>query len=462
MRYIDSRGDNFAKFDFEHVLLGGLTSNAGLYVPEEFPVLSSTELASLKELDYQALAVRILSMFTGDTFTKEELQGIISKAYSKFDCQDIAPLTKLKHGLYMLNLYHGPTLAFKDYAMQVLSGMFEVVLKRSNKRSTIIAATSGDTGSAAIEAFKDNSTMNVLVLYPNGHVSEVQRRQMTTVISQNVRNIALEGSFDDCQNIVKDIFSDTEFKSAHNLSAVNSINWARIAIQIVYYFYAGLQLDADEKKVSFCVPTGNFGNIFAAYAAKQMGLKIENLIIATNTNNILKRFIDSGIMQKEKVLPSLSPSMDIQISSNFERLLFFSYGRDTASLKKLMHDFKTIGKYSVNADALKYIKETFLAFEADNAVTLQTIKNAYQEFNVLIDPHTAVGLHAAFQYKSNIPLVTLSTAHPSKFADTAHKATGVMPKLPSFLADLFERKEAYTVLPNSTDAVKAFIVNEGF
>lgn len=456
MKYLDTRGTG-KLFSFEEVLLNGLTENGGLYTPQSWPVLNGQELEALKKLSYRDLALYILKLFTGDTFSAQELKNIVDKAYADFQGPDIAPLKKVKDNLYMLELFHGPTLAFKDYAMQVLAGMFECVLKKRGQSITIAAATSGDTGSAAIEAFKNNNTVKLFVLHPEGRVSPVQRKQMTTVKANNIKNIALQGSFDDCQNIVKALFNDASFKQKHRLCAVNSINWARIAVQIVYYFYAGLKLNADKQEVSFCVPTGNFGSIFAAYAAKQMGLKIKHLVIATNANDILTRFIASGTMKKEEVKPSLSPSMDIQISSNFERLLFYFCQQDAHALKALMQDFSDKGAYSIDQQVLAKIKETFYAFEADDNNTLHTIKNIYQTTGILLDPHSAVGISAALNYNGQEDVISLATAHPAKFPAAVEKAAGITPPLPPFLKDLFEKPEYFDILPSSQQAVKDYI-----
>ncbi|ACC98414.1 Threonine synthase [Elusimicrobium minutum Pei191] len=458
MKYIDTRGGN-KTFNFEQVLLGGLTENGGLYVPETLPKFTKSEIESMRGLSYNGLAFKILRPFTEDCFTDAELKNIIELAYKNFSEGEIAPLKKLKDNILVLELFHGPTLAFKDFAMQILGQMFETVLKRNNAFITIAGATSGDTGSAAIAAFKNSERAKIFILHPHNKVSDAQRKQMTTVISPNVKNIAVEGSFDDCQNIVKGLFADAGFKEKYSLSAVNSINWARIAAQIVYYFYAALKADEKQEGVSFCVPTGNFGNIFAAYTAKQMGLNIKRLIIASNANDILTRFINSGVMEQKGVTHTLSPSMDIQISSNFERLLFDFCARDQKALNAFMARFKETGRYDVPPVMLSEIKKVFTAFKADDGATLEVIKSIYAQTGVILDPHSAVGVNAALQYNGSEPVITLATAHPAKFGAAVKKALNVEVEVPPSLKKFLEGKERFEVLPVSLEAVKLYMEN---
>ncbi|WP_424244285.1 threonine synthase [Elusimicrobium posterum] len=457
MNYIDTRGGE-KTFNFEEVLLGGLTENGGLYVPQAWPKFSVEEIEAMRGASYNDVAFKVLRPYTEGAFSDEELKNIIAKAYTGFaEGTDIAPVKNLKDNMYVLELFHGPTLAFKDFAMKVLGEMFEVVLKRRDEHITIVGATSGDTGSAAIEAFKDSQHADVFILHPHNRVSDVQRKQMTTVITSNVKNIALEGTFDDCQNIVKALFADKNFKEEVGLSAVNSINWARIAVQIVYYFYAALKCGAPAKEVSFCVPTGNFGNIFAAYAAKQMGLPIKKLVIATNANDILTRFMQSGSMEQKEVVPSLSPSMDIQISSNFERLLFYFCGGDSALLSSYMKQFKETGRYEVKPEILADMKQLFAAYRADDAKTLETIKKVYTAHDVIFDPHTAVGVSAALQYNGKEPVIIAATAHPAKFAGAVKEALNKEVPAPDKIVEIMKKEEVYKVLPNAVASVKSYI-----
>ncbi len=443
MKYISTRG-KAKEATFLEAMLTGLAADGGLYTPAELPVFSKEEIKSFNSLSYPELAFKIFSPFAPD-ISASDLKAILEQAYKNLP----APLTPLWDKYYLLELYHGPTLAFKDFAMQALGPLFDYALERAGRRLTIAAATSGDTGSAAIEAFKNCKHVNIFVLHPHGRVSDVQRKQMTTVNSPNVKNIAVKGSFDDCQNIVKELFADDKFRSDVSLSAVNSINWARIAAQIVYYFYAGAKFNKD---ITFCVPTGNFGNILAGYYAKKMGANIKNLIIASNENDILTRFLNSGRMEQRQVKPTFSPSMDIQISSNFERLLFEYTGRNAQEVGRLMEQFKS-GSYEVQAELLNNIKAIFEAKECSDEETLKTISYVYERTQKLIDPHTAVGVHAALAHKGKEPVVTLSTAHPAKFPGAVKKATGITPQLPIKL----DGEEKFTILENSAEKVKEFI-----
>lgn len=457
MKYVSTRG-KAPVLNFEEVLLAGLATDGGLYVPEEYPVFSSEEMRQMRSLSYADLAVKVMAPFTKGCFDEAELKETAHQAYGAFCHDAVAPLKQIKDGVWVMELFYGPTLAFKDYALQLVGLMFDKVMRRRGKRITIVGATSGDTGSAAIEACKDRDGLDVFILHPHNRVSEVQRRQMTTVLSENVFNIALEGTFDDCQSVVKALFSDASFRTEYALSAVNSINWARIMAQVVYYFRAALSLGAPERDVSFAVPTGNFGNVFAGYVAKRMGLPVKRLILGSNENDILPRFLDNGVMEKREVKPSISPSMDIQVSSNFERLLFEASGRDAEAVSRLMETFKYEGVYQVPESIFDRIKKDFFGVRCDDARTKEEIGRIYQGSGELLDPHSAIGAAAAETYPDKeTPTVVMATAHPSKFPVPVREATGITPALPARLSDLLTRKEVFTVLPNSLEAVKYFI-----
>lgn len=456
MKYISTRGDNAPKI-FTDVLLAGMAPDGGLYVPAEWPQL---DFSAMKGLSYTDLAYRVIHPFVNGEIPDADLKAIIDKTYGKnFTHPAIAPLVELGPDLWVMELFHGPTLAFKDYALQLLGNLFDYVLAKRGERVTIVGATSGDTGSAAIEACKNCKHIDIFILHPKGRTSEVQRRQMTTVDSPNVHNIALEGNFDDCQNAVKAMFADEKFRNEMNLSAVNSINFARIMAQIVYYVAAGLALGAPERNVSFAVPTGNFGNVYAAYCAMQMGFPIEKLIIGSNRNDILTRFFDTGKMTAAAVEPSLSPSMDIQVSSNFERFLFELVGRNADDLRGKMNGFKQSGEFGVSDDQITRARGIFTASRCSDEQTSAVISDCYRGAEYLIDPHTAVGLHAARQVKKvpGIPVISLACAHPAKFPDAVEKATGLRPALPPHLSDLYERKEIFTVLPNDIVKIQSFV-----
>lgn len=458
MKYISTRG-HAPQLGFEEVVLAGLASDGGLYVPESIPAFSLPEIASFAPLSYRELAMRIMSPFIGDALSKDELTRIIDGAYDSFRHTAIAPLAQLDTNEWILELFHGPTLAFKDFALQFLGRLVDHLLIRRDERVVVLGATSGDTGSAALAGCRGRDRMQSFILFPHGRVSEVQRRQMTTMTDANIHNIALEGTFDDCQDVVKTLFADAEFRSKHHLVAVNSINWARILAQVVYYFYAALRLGAPAKAVSFCVPTGNFGDIFAGYIARQMGLPIHRLIIATNRNDILARCLHTGTYSMEGVTPTLSPSMDIQISSNFERLLFDLYGRDAARLATLMADFRTHRSFTLEAQPLADLRRLFDALAVDDVATQATMRTVYEQTGQLLDPHTAVGVAAAraCHQAASVPIVTLATAHPAKFPDAVRGACRVHPALPSHLSDLFERAERYDVLKHDLALIKQFI-----
>jgi threonine synthase len=460
INYISTRGPGEPK-SFEDVLLSGLAPDGGLYIPSSWPVIDPALLDHLKGAPYSTVAAQIMMPFVEGSINKEEFQSIVSQTYdgTEFSHKGVAPLRQLGPNAWLLELYQGPTLSFKDYALQLLGRLFDYVLEKQNKRITIIGATSGDTGSAAIEACKNCKNVDVFILHPQGRTSEIQRRQMTCVKSDNIHNIALEGNFDDCQSIIKAMFSDASLNKELNLSAINSINWARIMAQIVYYMYSSIALGVPQREVSFVVPTGNFGNIYAAWAAKKIGLPIRDLVIASNRNDILTRFFESGQMKKEGVVPSLSPSMDIQISSNFERFLCDIMDRDHGALFNLMNDFANEGSFELGDNLMKKVSEQFFSYRCSDVQTIDAIKNCYEETGIIIDPHTAVALHGAFQHKGDpsIPLVLVGTADPSKFPDAVKQAVGKTPELPERLKNIMELEEHYKTLPNNFQQVKAFV-----
>jgi threonine synthase len=459
MRYISTRGEAPAR-DFEGVLLAGLAEDGGLFLPETWPVLTSAEWRRLRGLPYPTLAARILALFTGGQPDEAALKALLEKAYAGFGHPAICPLLQLDTRVFALELFHGPTLAFKDMAMQALGLLFESTLARRGERVTIVGATSGDTGSAAIEACRDRDAVDIVILHPEGRTSEVQRRQMTTVLSPNVANLAIEGSFDDCQDLVKAMFSDAPFREEMKLAAVNSINWARVALQIPYYVSAALALGAPDREVAFAVPTGNFGNVLAAWAARRMGLPISQLIVASNRNDILARFLSANDMTVRTVEPSLSPSMDIQVSSNFERLLFELLGRDARATAETMRRFRADGRMPVPDAAWKTATEVFRGFALDDQGTLAEIARLHRACGYLADPHTAVGTAAALAVPPTdpaIPVVVAATAHPAKFPDAVQRATGITPPLPPRLADLYQRPERFSRLPADLAAVEGFV-----
>jgi threonine synthase len=459
MRYISTRGEA-APRDFEGVLLAGLAEDGGLFVPESWPVLTAGEWRALRGLPYPALAARIVALFTGGRPDQAALQALLEKAYAGFGHPAICPLVQLDTRIFAQELFHGPTLAFKDMAMQALGLLFDAALARRGERVTIVGATSGDTGSAAIEACRDRAGLDIVILHPEGRTSEVQRRQMTTVLSPNVANLAIAGSFDDCQDLVKAMFADVAFRTDQRLAAVNSINWARVALQIPYYAAAALALGAPEREVAFAVPTGNFGNVLAAWAARRMGLPIAQLIVGSNRNDILTRFLSSNDMTVRAVEPSLSPSMDIQVSSNFERLLFELLGRDAAATAATMQRFRAEGRMPVPDTAWKTATEVFRGFALDDPGTVTEIARLHRDAGYLADPHTAIGTAAAGAVPPSdpaIPIVVAATAHPAKFPDAVKRATGLAPPLPPRLADLYERPERYTRLPASLDQIEAYV-----
>ncbi|WP_372836284.1 threonine synthase, partial [Puniceibacterium confluentis] len=438
MKYISTRGQAPA-LSFEEAMLSGLARDGGLYVPDSVPQMSADDIRALHGQSYEEVAFRVMRPFIGDGFTDEVFADLIAKAYAGFGHGARAPLVQLAPGHFLLELFHGPTLAFKDFAMQLIGQLFEEALTRRGERVTIVGATSGDTGSAAIEAFRGLDAVDVFILYPHGRVSEVQRRQMTTPVESNVHAIAMDGHFDDCQARLKDMFNDFEFRDGVRLAGVNSINWARVLAQVVYYFSSAVSLGAPDRRVSFTVPTGNFGDIFAGYIAKRMGLPIDRLVVATNQNDILHRCLSSGGYVTDTVTPSISPSMDIQVSSNFERALFDAYGRDGNAVGQLMAELKA-GGFTVSQGALQALREHFDSGRASEDETLATIRAAQAGMGELLCPHSAVGVHVAeAQRDPAVPMITLATAHPAKFPDAVEKASGIRPPLPQRMADLYER-----------------------
>jgi len=458
MEYVSTRG-KAPVLGFSDVLLTGLAEDGGLYVPATWPQFSEADIRAMRGLSYADLATQVMLPFIGDDIDEATFSAIVRDAYSSFSHDAVAPLKQIDHNTWLMELFHGPTIAFKDYALQLLGRLFDHVLAERGERITVVGATSGDTGSAAIEACRDRERVDIFIMHPHNRTSEVQRRQMTTVPSSNVHNIAIEGTFDDCQDMVKAMFNDPDCRRDLNLSAVNSINWARIMAQIVYYFHAGISLGSPDRPVTFAVPTGNFGNVFAAYAAKQMGLPIDQLIIGSNSNDILTRFFESGSMTAETVVPTLSPSMDIQVSSNFERYLFELFGRNADELTAVMNDFRETGEMTISPDRWSLARELFDARRLDDDGTKAAIAALYKATGELIDPHTAVGFVAgsAARRRPDIPLVCLACAHPAKFPDTVELATGCHPALPDHLADLFEREERMTVLGAGLQVVQQFV-----
>ena len=459
MRYVSTRGEA-PVLGFDDVLLSGLARDGGLYVPEAWPKVSAADWRGLAGLPYAEASLRVLKPFVGDSIGEADLARILGDSYQDFGHPAVAPLKQVGSGDWLLELFHGPTLAFKDYALQVVGRLFDYVLAKRRSRVTIVGATSGDTGTAAIEACRDRDAIEIFILHPLGRVSEVQRRQMTTVTSRNVHNIAVEGTFDDCQDLVKALFNDAAFRDRVNLSAVNSINWARIAAQIVYYAVAAVALGAPARPVAFSVPTGNFGNIFAGYAAARMGLPIEHFVVGSNRNDILFRLLETGTMKMEAVTPSLSPSMDIQVSSNFERLLFELSGRNGNAVARMMRRFRKRGDLTLSPPRHARLRRFFSGARADDDQTLAMIARHYAATGELIDPHTAVGLVAAAAQRGDtaVPMITVATAHPAKFPDAVQKATGVRPELPPRLADLMQRPERVAVLANDARRLQDFIL----
>ncbi|HTN96509.1 MAG TPA: threonine synthase [Nordella sp.] len=457
MRYVSTRGEA-PELDFENVLLTGLARDGGLYVPAEWPKFSASELTELRGRPYAEVAFAVIRKFTGAAVPETELKAMIADAYGAFCHAAVTPLKQLDADQWLLELFHGPTLAFKDVAMQFLARVMDWALARRELRATIVGATSGDTGGAAIEAFKASRHASIFILHPHGKVSEVQRRQMTTVISPTVHNIALDGTFDDCQAIVKALFNDHRFRDQVTLAGVNSINWARIMAQVVYYVASALVLASPGRLANFTVPTGNFGDIFAGLVAKRMGVPIGRLVIATNENDILDRALKTGRYEVKSVKPSSSPSMDIQVSSNFERLLFEAYGRDPVAIRGSMAGLAQSGAFTIEAAPLQAMRAEFTSGATNMAETAAEIARILKETGELLDPHTAVGYAVARKERGYLgPMITLATAHPAKFPDAVEAACGVRPGLPPRLAPLMMADERVSVLANDPEAVKAFI-----
>ena len=454
MRYISTRGDA-PVLSFEEAMLTGLARDGGLYLPETWPTMSEAEIADLAGKSFEEVAFRVMKPYIGDAFTEEEFRGIIDRAYASFGHDLRCPLVQVGPERWVQELHHGPTLAFKDVAMQLIGQLFEFALKRRGERVTIVGATSGDTGSAAIEAFRGLEAVDVFILYPHGRVSKVQRRQMTTPTESNVHALAVEGDFDDCQAAVKAMFNDFDFRDGMKLAAVNSINWARVLAQAVYYFTSAVALGAPGRKISYSVPTGNFGDVFAGYVAKRMGLPIDRLVVATNQNDILHRTVQTGAHEKRGVEPSTSPSMDIQVSSNFERLLFDLYDREGPAVQQLMKELSDNGGFALSQGAKDRLCDEFDSARYGEDEVAGLIKTYAAKTGHVLCPHTAIGVGAAEAVSG--PVVALATAHAAKFPDAVEAACGQRPALPARMADLYERDERFTVLPNDLDALKGHI-----
>ena len=454
MNYISTRNKSL-NFDFSSIFLRGLAPDGGLFIPNEIQKFNEKELKELSSLDYVDLGVEIISKFCTPVLNKNKIKLILDKAYSSFDTKNIVEIKRIDN-INLLELYHGPTLAFKDIAMQVIGLMYEALNLNKNKIN-IIVATSGDTGSAAIAALKEKKNINLFVLHPHEKISNIQRKIMTTCDSKNIYNIAIKGNFDDCQKIVKQMFNDEQFREKINMSGVNSINWARIICQIVYYFYAYFQMST---KVNFSVPTGNFGDVYAGYIAKKMGLPIDKLIVATNENDILCRVINSGEYRPSKVKPSLSPSMDIQVASNFERLLFDVLNNDDQKVLESMQNLKEKGFFKLEKDELKKIRENFSAEKINDTDTLRIIKDFFINYGFILDPHTATAVGASYKVKNNSKTVVLGTAHPYKFLETIKLAIGKNVDPPKQFSDLLKKIEKFKIIDNKLEDIKKYIVEK--
>ncbi|MCK9908586.1 threonine synthase [Microbacteriaceae bacterium K1510] len=460
MRYISTRGEG-TPLDFTDVMLAGLARDGGLYVPQEWPTLDFTAMAGFSGRPYAEVAVEVMRPFVGTSIPEADLARMAQEAYGTFRHPATTPLVQLNPSLFVLELFHGPTLAFKDLAMQFLARLMDYALEKRGERTTIVVATSGDTGGAAVEAFRGRNQVDLVVLFPQGRISEVQRRMMTTAGDANVHAVAIEGTFDDCQALVKAMFNHHAFRDRVRLSGVNSINWARIVAQAVYYFTAAVALGAPHRKVAFTVPTGNFGDVYAGYVASKMGLPVDRLVVATNVNDILARTFSTGTYDIREVVATTSPSMDIQISSNFERLLFDAYGRDAHAVRGLMGSLAQSRRFSVSAQALKALRTLFSAERAEEQEVAATIRAWMREAEYCADPHTAVALAVAEKETRDpsVPMVVLSTAHPAKFPDAVKAACGVDPGLPDWLSDLPKRQERITVMPNDQHQVERFVLS---
>ncbi|MDJ0628608.1 MAG: threonine synthase [Rhodobacter sp.] len=456
MRYISTRGQA-PVLSFEEAMLTGLARDGGLYLPEAVPQMTAADIAALAGQPYEDVAFRVMRPFIGDAFAEAEFADIIARAYATFTHAARAPLVQLGPNHFLCELFHGPTLAFKDFAMQLIGQLFQAALARRGEAITIVTATSGDTGAAAVEAFAGLDNVELFVLLPKGRVSEVQRRQMTTPTAQNVHALVVDGHFDDCQALLKDMFNDFAFRDGVRLAGVNSINFARVLAQVVYYFSSATSLGAPHRAVDFTVPTGNFGDIFAGYIAKRMGLPVGRLIVATNQNDILDRTLRTGQHVRHGVTPSISPSMDIQVSSNFERALYYAYGEDPAAVAHEMAALKEGGGFTVSQGALESLRETYASGRASEAETSATIAAERSASGEILCPHTAVGVKVAGEHPGADPMVTLATAHPAKFPDAVEAATGLRPPLPIRMGDLYERPERMTEVPNNLATVQGLI-----
>lgn len=459
VRYISTRGEA-SELAFDDVLLAGLAADGGLYLPAAYPPIAPRDIAALAGVPYAECAARLIQPFVGDSFSAAALRGATEAAYASFDHRAIAPLVQIADNLFVLELFHGPTLAFKDLAMQLLGRMMNGILERRNLRATIVGATSGDTGAAAIEAFAGLDRVDVFILYPHGRVSDVQRRQMTTVAHDNIHAIAIEGTFDDAQAILKKLFRNVEFRSRVGLAGVNSINWARVVAQMVYYFTSAVALGAPSREVSFAVPTGNFGDVLAGYAAKRMGLDVSRLVVATNANDILARTLATGRYELRGVTPTQSPSMDIQVSSNFERLLFDAYDRDPAAIRAAFASLDQAGGFTIAEAPLAAIRAEFDAHSVSEEETSAEIVRTYRDAGYVLDPHSATGVRAArlrLADDPHTPVVALATAHPAKFPDAIERAIGLRPPLPERLAHILDAPERFTILENDERRIASFI-----
>ncbi len=457
MKYISTRGQA-PELGFCDAVMAGLAEDGGLYLPKTWPQLEKQQIAGFANKSYAHTAFEVISPFVDGEIENTVLREMIEQAYASFPHPSVAPIIELEPGHFILELFHGPTLAFKDVAMQLLARIVDHILAQRGQKATIVGATSGDTGSAAIEAFRNRPNIDIFILHPHGRVSDVQRRQMTTILDKNVHNIALEGSFDDCQKLVKDMFLNVEFRKSISLTGVNSINWGRIVAQIVYYFTSAVAVGAPHRPVDFTVPTGNFGDIFAGYAAKQMGLNINKLVIATNSNDILHRALTTGVYQTSSVKPTQSPSMDIQISSNFERLLFEAGNKNSDEIRAKMNSLSQSGTFSIDEQSLAQISKNFAVGSSPETKTALTIKSSYEKSGYLLDPHSAVGVYVARQQMdANFPMITLATAHPAKFPDAVQAASSVFPSLPPMLSDIHDRSEKCELLANDPQIIQEYI-----
>ena len=458
MEYISTRNKEKI-YSFYDVFLKGLAPDGGLFVPRNFPKYSLKELKNLEKCSYEELASKIISNFCGNEFEENEIKKMVKSSYKNFRTNNVVEIKKIDK-FYLLELFHGPTLAFKDIAMQVIGNMYKKVLEKTNSKINVIVATSGDTGAAAINAIKDIKNMKIFVLHPDKKISDIQRKFMTTTNSKNVFNIALDGNFDDCQKLVKLMFANKNFNKSINMSGVNSINWSRIVIQIIYYFYSYFKVANKYEQINFSVPTGNFGDIYAGYVAKKMGLPINKLVVATNKNDILKRVINTGVYKPKDVEYTVSPSMDIQVASNFERLIFDLCNNSASETLRLMNDLSQKGEFKLNNDQLKKITENFSSESLSEKETKSVIKEFFKNQKILIDPHTAIGVGVIKKISLEGKTVILATAHPAKFSDVVLKETGVKPELPEKLNDILKKKEKYKNLPNNLKSVQDYILEK--